>query len=186
MLMLAPLTAQQVATWAAPFGEMLAEVAEADGVAEGMDVWSQTDGFLSDRVQNMFWHAMADWSLLAEMSGSIDVDSSGSELLIVRKLAPMAVLLPSLGWERARLLPGVAGLWLLDSEGVRSVADNVEQAFTMSATERVAVIDRMAQALLLGDQPDLDLDHLLDIVPNSFASAAKRGTGMMSCTAVVE
>ena len=186
MLMLAPLTAEQVARWAVPFGQLLAEVAESQEVADGMDVWSQSDAYLANQVQSMFWHATSDWSFLVELSGDADVDMPGGALLVVRKLAPMAVLLPSLGWDRARLLPGVAGLWLLDPAGVRAVASDVEQAFALSSTERVAVIDRMAQARLLGDEPTLDLDHLLEMVPSAFAAAAERDMGLVSCTAVVQ
>ena len=184
--MLAQLTAEQAARWALPFGRLLAEVADAEAVSEGMSAWSRSDAFLSDRVQSVFWQATSDWSLFADLSAELHRDAAGVELVVARKLAPMAVLLPGLGWNRTRRLPGVAGLWLLDPDHVRKVAGEVERVFALSPAERSAVLDRMAQALLLGDEPDLDLDHLLDMVPRAFATATECGMGMVSCTAVAQ
>lgn len=184
VLILAPLTAKQAADWTDRFGRLVDEVSSAEAVIAGVDVWSRSGAFLADEVQDVFWHAMADWSLLNELSNDVKPDTANAVVMVTRKLAPMAVLLTGLGWDRARRLPGFAGLWLLGPEGVRTAASDVEQAFRQSPTDRSSIKDRMAQAALLGDQPDLDLDHLLDMVPNAFAYATERGLGMVSCTAV--
>ncbi len=186
LLVLAPLTPEQAARWKPRFDALVGEVAAADAVTAGLQLWaSSAESFLSDIVQGVFWHAMAEWDFLADLTQEFAAASDAVEILVSRKLAPMAVLMTGLGWERARGLPGIAGLWLVDPHGARASAGNVEDAFTLTTSERGEVLRRMAQALALGDA-DIDLDGLLDMVPRTFTAAVAQGHGLVCCSGVVQ
>lgn len=184
--LLAPVTSAQVAEIAAPFERWTASVSTSAEVVEGLRVWSTEGDPMVSQVQDVFWRTMVDWPLALDLASQVDPEGDGVQILIARKLSPVAVLLSGLGWERAGRLPGVAGSWLLDPGEVRAAAEEFGRVFALSPGERSTVLDAMSQAAALGDQPDLDLDRLLDAVPFAVEAAVRDGVGLVSCTAVVE
>ncbi len=137
----------------------------------------------------LFTVTQLDWDQVAEIIGGPEPPAHRAapedcEVWVARRLSPVAVLLLGLGWERARLLPGVAGLYLLGADEARETLAGVETAFDLSIEEREDVLSRMALWREAGDEPDLELDRLLVAGPRLHRRAVARGLGILSCTTV--
>jgi hypothetical protein len=96
----------------------------------------------------------------------------------MRKGDPVAALFYGLGFAAARTLPGRSGCFLLTPDEVRAAVPAASAILGMDARRRARVAARIRAWLeVSGDEPDLDVDELVDGMPRMLLRAADLGRG---------
>jgi hypothetical protein len=127
---------------------------------------------------DMPWHDGAEGSL--DLFSADVYDAIVEPLVVsVRKGSPVAALFHGIGPERAQLLPGWMGNFLLTAAEVREVAPNVEQALSIPADQEVQVIQRIRDWLNgMGDSGDEAAELLLRGPLRCWRAAIEAGAGL--------
>jgi hypothetical protein len=99
----------------------------------------------------------------------------------VRKMEPVSFVFEGLGPERARLLPGFLGNFLLSAAELLAARGAINAAFALTEAERADVLARMQAWADAGfGSDDVDLEECLDLLPRAAEQAASAGHGLLS------
>ena len=101
----------------------------------------------------------------------------------VRGVPVTSLLLMGLGPLRTGWLPGAFGVFALSADEMAEAADGIRHAHALSPADRAAALARMHDWLTLGEDHSVQVQHLLEGVPDVAASAIARSTGMISILA---
>ncbi|KOV77890.1 hypothetical protein ADL02_26155 [Streptomyces sp. NRRL WC-3723] len=97
---------------------------------------------------------------------------------VARKASPFSALAYALGPDAVLRLPGWFGDFLLDAAQVRAQLPAAEEALALTGTQRRDAVERIhAWMTGLGDDPDHDVDELLDGPLRVLRHAARTGQG---------
>lgn len=123
----------------------------------------------SDQAQELRDAVMDQFPLDAE---------AGLFVATARKVDPFSALAYALGPDATLRLPGRFGDFLLDAQQVRDQLPAVEGTLVLTGTPRRDAIERIhAWMTALGDDPDYNVDELLDGPLRVLRHAARTGHG---------